>query len=487
VLLPTGVLPGYDPGYDFTGDIMLQNSSHHSSHKSTKLPLLINLILLVTQLSDSSLTMSTSLPSVKDTYFQHKMLKRIHGQPTYETLQNLSTEIKANAASVPSTLGGGQYGHLGLILSVDRYATLANTIPWVSPPNPGPFAPPANGTGPQLEAAKDVWRELKLSFDLCQATEKALIAQIVESIDPIYLRPLLNRITGQYSTDVSAVLLHLFATHGKITPQQVKAKEMATFNMQYDISLPVDNVFTAIDDLIDLAEHALSPMSPQQMIDLAYVIFARQPILQQDLRLWNRRPIIERTWANMLQHFRDAQSDLSYLPTAGDVFHQQPFHQANTVSEIADLVAQRLLEAIPPGDTPPPAYVSATDTANAVFQQRNSALAAREAALLSQMTEMMAMMRNGTTATSSGSHPGNTSQPGHRSGRTDPRSGRTDARSGHRGSRRLPSAPRSYCWSHGACAHSSSQCNTQLPGHQSSATFTNMQGGSTSNCYWLSA
>jgi hypothetical protein len=83
------------------------------------------------------------------------MLKRIHGQPTYETLQNLSTEIKANAASVPTTLVGDQYGHLGLILSVDRYATLANTIPWVSPPNPGPFAPPANGTGPQLEAAKD--------------------------------------------------------------------------------------------------------------------------------------------------------------------------------------------------------------------------------------------------------------------------------------------------------------------------------------------
>jgi hypothetical protein len=252
---------------------------------------------------------------------------------------------------------------------------------------------------------------------------------------------LLNCITGQYSTDVSAVLLHLFATHGKITPQQVKAKEMSTFNMHYDISLPVDNVFTAIDDLIDLAEHALSPMSPQQMIDLAYVIFACQPILQQDLRLWNRHPIIERTWANMLQHFCDAQSDLSYLPTANDVFHQQPFHQANAVSEIADLVAQHLLEAIPPGDTPPPAYVSATDTANAVFQQPNSALAAREAALLSQMTEMMAMIRNGTTTTSSVSHPGNTSQPGNCSGRTNARSGRTNARSRHCVSRRLPSAP----------------------------------------------
>ena len=422
--------------------------------------------------------MSTSLPSVNDTYFQHKVLTRVHGQPTYETLQTLATEIKANASSVPSTLGGGQYGHLGLILSADRYATLAHTVPWVSPPNPGPFDPPANGTGPQIEAAKDVWRELKLSFDLCQATEKALIAQIVESIDQMYLRALLNRTTGQYSSDIRAVLMHLFATHGKITPQQVKAKEMSTFNMHYDISLPVDTVFNAIDDLTDLAEHALSPMTPQQMMDMAYVIFARQPILQQDLRLWNRRPPAERTWANMLIHFRDAQSDLSSLPTAGDIFHQQPAHQANAVATMADLVAQRLLDAIPP-ETPTPVALP-TDAAYAAFQQRDSALAAREAALLTQMSEMMSLLRTGSS--SNGSSQRDTRSSRGRSGRSNDRGG-----GGGRGRRSSAPASRAYCWSHGACAHPSSQCNHQLPGHQSSATFANMQGGSTTNCFWLPA
>ena len=393
--------------------------------------------------------MSTRLPSVNDTYFQHKLLTRIHGQSTYETLQTLATEIKANAASVPSTLGGGQYGHLGLILSDERYATLAHTVPWVSPANPGPFVPPANGTGAQIEAAKDVWRELRLSFDLCQATENELIAQVVESIDPIYLRALLNRTTGQYSTDIRAVLLHLFTTHGKITPQQVKAKEMSTFNMHYDISQPVDTVFNTIDDLADLAEHARSPMTPQQMIDMAYVIFARQPILQQDLHLWNRRPLVEQTWATMLDHFRDAQSDLSSLPNAGDVFHQQSTHQANAVTTIADLVAQRLLDAMPPDD---PSTVSPPlDVANAAFQQRDSSLAAREAALLTQMTEMMSLLR-GTglpTGVNNQRPPRNT---------CTGRAGRTNNRSGSRG-RGSPPAPRAYCWSHGTCAHSSDQCS----------------------------
>jgi hypothetical protein len=84
-------------------------------------------------------------------------------------------------------LGGGNNGHLRLLLSDPRYTALANTIPWITPVNQGPFVPPAAGTGPQIEAERDVWRELKQTFELCQATEKALIAQVIEAIDPIYL------------------------------------------------------------------------------------------------------------------------------------------------------------------------------------------------------------------------------------------------------------------------------------------------------------
>ena len=108
----------------------------------------------------------------------------------------LTTELKANAGSVTSTLGGVSHGHLGFLLSDIRYATLQDTTPWVTPGNPGPFGPPA-GTDAVIEAAKDVWKELKQKFDLCQATEKALVAQIVEAFDPMYPRALLNSATGQ--------------------------------------------------------------------------------------------------------------------------------------------------------------------------------------------------------------------------------------------------------------------------------------------------
>jgi hypothetical protein len=209
----------------------------------------------------------------------------------------------------------------------------------------------------------------------------------VEAIDPIYLRALLNRATGQYSTHIRAVLNHLFATHGKITPQQVTAKPQAVYTMHYDISQPVDAVFNAIKDLSDLSEHATSPMSAQQQIDLAYVILAREPILQQDIRHWNRRPAVDRAWNNMLSHFRKAQTDLSALPTAADVYPQQPHHQANSVDTIADMVAQHLLDAMPTTieeSSAAPTAPTALEQNNALTQ-RESAIQARKSALHTQM------------------------------------------------------------------------------------------------------
>jgi len=36
-----------------------------------------------------------------------------------------------------------------------------------------------------------------------------------------------------------------------------------------------------------------------------------------------------------------------------------------------------------------------------------------------------------------------------------------------------------YCWTHGACAHSSVNCRSKKPGHQDDATFQDMKGGCT--------
>ena len=55
----------------------------------------------------------------------HAKLDSIEGEPTYESLKKLREQLGENAARIPTTYGGGLYGHLCLIIKTNVYLTLA--------------------------------------------------------------------------------------------------------------------------------------------------------------------------------------------------------------------------------------------------------------------------------------------------------------------------------------------------------------------------
>ncbi len=48
--------------------------------------------------------------------------------PTFETVHQLIQEVRANAASIHSNLGGGAHGHLGLVISQSDHIPTANAL-----------------------------------------------------------------------------------------------------------------------------------------------------------------------------------------------------------------------------------------------------------------------------------------------------------------------------------------------------------------------
>ena len=62
-----------------------------------------------------------ALKDYKNTYFEYKVLEKIHGQPTMDNLLTLFRQLKRNAQCVTCALGGEQLGYLGLILSQEAY------------------------------------------------------------------------------------------------------------------------------------------------------------------------------------------------------------------------------------------------------------------------------------------------------------------------------------------------------------------------------
>ena len=49
--------------------------------------------------------------------FPMKTMPKIDGEPDYGNINTMMQLLYDNAASLPSTLGGGQHGHIGIIMT----------------------------------------------------------------------------------------------------------------------------------------------------------------------------------------------------------------------------------------------------------------------------------------------------------------------------------------------------------------------------------
>ena len=89
-----------------------------------------------------------SLKDYKTLYFEYQVLTKIHGQPTVDNLLAIFRQLKRNAQCVSCTLGGGQLGYLGLILSPEAYNEIPHSQEFVQPQHPGPFRLVVDSTNP---------------------------------------------------------------------------------------------------------------------------------------------------------------------------------------------------------------------------------------------------------------------------------------------------------------------------------------------------
>ena len=65
----------------------------------------------------------------RTTNFKIPVLTKTSGLPNYALLKIIKNELKENAASVSSNLGGGSNGHAGLVLMRTEYAAVS-AIPY---------------------------------------------------------------------------------------------------------------------------------------------------------------------------------------------------------------------------------------------------------------------------------------------------------------------------------------------------------------------
>ena len=312
------------------------------------------------------------LPDYKERYFEHKELTKIHGKPTLDAITLIYNQLKRNAQSVPTTLGGGQLGYLFLILAPTAYASIPGAVAAVRPVDPGPFTltptptptPRAtrNDPNPQpppltpadIAVQKSAWEERKRIYNEVQAVEHTLRTQLIQAIEPEYLQALRNTHTDMINESIVDIITFLISTYGQITDAEMFHREQALTSMTYDAMQPVDVVFNSVDKFAGLAELQQSPLDDKRKIQFAYVIFQRSRAYLDSLKKWNERPAVQKTYDRMKIFIREERKALEAVGalTIQDSLNQVELlksmrnHQDELATRLETSLQANLMEAL---------------------------------------------------------------------------------------------------------------------------------------------
>ncbi len=91
-----------------------------------------------------------------------ELVTKIHGQPKENNPTTMEKELITIAASIPSTLGGGNHGHAGSIAEPAKYILMAGGTMFMNPANPGvyPAGLQANATAGTQAREEAIHKEL---------------------------------------------------------------------------------------------------------------------------------------------------------------------------------------------------------------------------------------------------------------------------------------------------------------------------------------
>jgi hypothetical protein len=420
--------------------------------------------------------MSDSLTNYRESYFQHPSLTKISGDPTYTSLAKLERECKANGKSVPTTLGGGAHGHLGLVSSAIAYERVSPGVTF-DRPTPPVLPDLARSTVPQITEAHRLHQELQSIYSTCNLIERTITQQINTAIDDDCLADLIDEDTGLLQGTIPEIFAELYSTFGSITPQSLAVAKAKLDNTVYNHSRPIVNLFTTITEYANMADAANAAETSTQLINIGIIIITRSTYFASDIRKWNDKPIADKTWPNFKSHFKAAQRAI--INSQPDITADSlGFHEQANAASIVDQVIDRLTT-----QHDAETRLTADSTAERIAEVQMANATQQNSTMLDQMQSLQTTIANLQTQVNTQHRSSGRGSEGRGRGR-----GRGGGRGGGRGNGRNSNGsfgPPAYCWTHGMVTHSSAECETQATGHISTATSANMQGGSTHRCHWL--
>jgi hypothetical protein len=224
---------------------------------------------------------------------------KIHGQPLHTAITKLEEELVQIAVVIPTSLGGEELGHAGLVIEPSTYVTHLNGIPFIRPTQP-PTVPAAS----QADDKKNIERihnEKIRIFNLFLGVEQGLKDKILEAIDEEFLLELRQGIIGYQMVMARQMIDHLRKRGGGLDYVDIM-KIRKERDEQWNCTENPATYFAKVEKNVHLLSLVtptpiLTNMTKQMMAVLTAL--TDSGCFNATVREWEQKPECEKTWENI--------------------------------------------------------------------------------------------------------------------------------------------------------------------------------------------
>jgi hypothetical protein len=224
---------------------------------------------------------------------------KIHGQPTNQDLTILEKEFIAILANIPTTLGGGNHGHTGIIIEQARYLLMMGEI-FTNPANPGTYPekiPRNAAAGVQARAEaehKEFVREYKTFQGVIQATKDI----ILKAVNHEYLLKIEDKILRFLNQTPNDMLTHHQNQGGALDFADTKTL-LAERDGEWDANKVPQMYFNRVKKAIQGLIHASITSDLNERGDMMLYYLKASGKFDAAVREWEQRPAGQKTWQNI--------------------------------------------------------------------------------------------------------------------------------------------------------------------------------------------
>ena len=251
--------------------------------------------------------------------------------PTAVNVRQLKKEMIQCAMAVPTTLGGGAHGHLGMILPAAEYAAL-NPAPGDvfdrpdDPPDALDFA--GNASRATIALAQQEYNAELQAYTMCNKVDLALKIRILKAVPKIYLLALCDELFEFANVTPAEMLHHLETTYGAINEDDLAAN-LEACEAAWDPNTPIEIVFANTNKCAQFAAAGNDDISDANKVRLTLKALEKSGVMEEAISDWRKKTVANRTWANMPTHFTTYNKERLRKSTAA----QAGFNSANATQQ----------------------------------------------------------------------------------------------------------------------------------------------------------